>query len=133
VANVNGAGGEVDAPTTGAAGNADDNEGKFDAFDVEVLHNKWKREHRPKYIFRSTTMKRVSSPYVRLDVFFALTPPEIFVAAVFGPTALEHYKAGDAVFVSRNQVQAKIWELDEVTPGALAACAIFVSQSTLDL
>jgi hypothetical protein len=41
-----------------------------DAFDVEVLHSKWKNEHRPKYIFQSKYMKRVSlhtlacTPYV---------------------------------------------------------------------
>jgi hypothetical protein len=32
----------------------------LDAFHAEVLHKKWKGEHRPKYIFRSKYLKRVS-------------------------------------------------------------------------
>jgi hypothetical protein len=55
-----------------------------------------------------------------------LTPSQIFAAAVFGPSSVEKYKAGEVVFASGSQVQAKIWGLEEVTPGAIAACAILV-------
>lgn len=100
--------------------------GVYSSIDVPILHKDWHGEYSLSSVFLNPKLMGVSLSYSiytfsKTDFFFT----QIYVALIRGPRAGKHFMNGES-FHTQNETMARIHNIRNITPGAIATCGVVV-------
>jgi hypothetical protein len=99
--------------------------GSYSSVDVEVLHKNYSGEYTLSSVFLSPVLMGVSTSSFRV---YVVSDPlhQLFIALIRGPTSGKQFMRGITTN-PKTETIASIHGLQNITPGAIATVAIFVS------
>lgn len=99
--------------------------GLYSTVDVPILHKDWHGEYSLSSVFLNLKLMGVSFPCFISIPFEKMTFTQLYVALIRGPRAGKLFMTGELVH-PQTETMAGIHNIRNITPGAIATCAILV-------
>ena len=100
--------------------------GQYSTVDVPILHKDWHGEYSLSSVFLNLKLMGVSHvSYLYLSRKWHLLVTQLYVALIRGPRAGRLFMSGESI-QPQTETMAGIHSIRNITPGAIATCAILV-------